>query len=404
MSRGWVLAVVLGAACSRVDPSPPTLDAIAEGYVKAALQLAQHNPLLVEDWWGPETWRPGPRTPVKPIVEKIETLQRDLARRPERDDERDRRDYLDAQLRALRFAGRRLLGTETRFDEEARAALEVSVPPINAEVTAAARDALAAELPGRGTLTNRLAQFRQRFIVPGGSADDVMRQANDICRAGTHWLEGEEQLDFEFVSGIEFDGVAKYLGTHHTRISINRDASLDITRALHLACHEGYQGHHRQFLLIDEFLVKRNGWKEFALVPAFGRHVLVTEGSAEAATAFALPPARRRTIYREQLFPAAGLEVGDVDRLVRVEELVTTLEPLIADVIRGYLDNTLTQAAAADRLRDEALIANPETLLAFAERHRTRILAYQAGKEIVMRDVQGAGFVRLFVDRPFSIR
>ena len=377
--------------------------------MKAALRLAQHNKDLVENWTGPKSWEQGPREPVKPILDRIEGLQRDLEHSPRSGSDPDRRNYLAAQLRSLHVIAERLLGESMPFDREAEEFLGATTPPVNESATAAARDQLARELPGTASLADRLAAFRKRFVVAAPREDAVMKAALAACRAETVKvisLPGDEQVDFEFTQALGFDGFADYEGRHHTRISIERATDFDITRALHLACHEGYPGHHVQFLLIDDTLATKNRWLEFQLTPAFGRHLLISEGAAEAATAIAFPPEARRRVYRDQLFPAAGLPIGDVDRLVRVEELVNTLEPVITDTVRAYLDNDLTRAKAVVRLKDEGLIPDPDDLLDFAEKHRARMLAYPAGKMLVERLIARdglAGVVRLFAGTPFRI-
>ena len=176
---------------------------------------------------------------------------------------------------------------------------------------------------------------------------------------------------------------------------------------LRLACHEGYPGHHVQFMWIDDELVGRRGWHEFELTPAFGRHLLVTEGAAEAGAEMAFSFESRVALYRDVLLPIAGLPPQDADRIANIETLVWSLERVAIDIIRDYLDHRLTHAAAVDRLRDEALTLDPEALLAFAERRRTRILAYPEGREAIRRTIGGpdlTGLRALFVEHPFAVQ
>src|SRR5687768_8200395 len=65
----------IAAACSG---TPPSLDQIGEGYVRAALSLAQHDPDLVEAWRGGEALIPGPRVPVNDIAADLQRLQRGI--------------------------------------------------------------------------------------------------------------------------------------------------------------------------------------------------------------------------------------------------------------------------------------------------------------------------------------
>ncbi len=399
-------ALALAWACT--EP-PLSLDTIAEGYVRVTLALAQHDPELVEDWRGPESWRPGPREPVAPLLQRIESLQRELQRHSEPSTSY-RREYLMAQLRALELSALRLLGRSSTFDEEALKAFGRAPARAVDTQLAAARDALSRELPGTQSLAARYAAFKNTLAVNPAKAEPLVRAALAACRdvtARAHTLPADEGIDLTFVDSSPWEGYARYLGGHRTQIAIQRRAALDVSRALRLACHEGYPGHHLQFILIDDGLVAGKGWREFELVPAFGRHLLVTEGAAEAGAEMAFPFDARVALYRDVLFPIAGLPPEDSARLARVEQLVWALEPAAIDIVRGYLDNTLTQAVATERLREEALTPDPEALLAFAERRRTRVLAYPEGREAVWRTIGRddlKGLRGMFVERPFAVQ
>ncbi len=386
----------------------PSLDTIAEGYVRVALQLAQHDPQLVEDWRGPASWRPGPRQPVAPLLQRIETLQQDLRLHSD-PASADRRGYLAAQLAALELSAHRLLGQSAPFDDEAEKAFGRRPAP-DSGLRFSLLAALEHELPGPGSLVERYAAFKKRQTVDASKAEPLIRAALAACRAATaaaFALPDDEAIEVAFADDSPWDAFAQYLGGHRTRITFNRRAAVDVSRVLRLACHEGYPGHHVQFMLIDDELVGRRGWREFELTPAFGRHLLVTEGAAEAGAEMAFPLESRVALYRDVLLPIAGLPPQDAGRIANIETLVWSLEPAAIEIIRGYLDNTLTHAAAADRLRDEALTLDPEALLAFAERRRIKVLAYPEGRNAIWRTIGRddlKGLRALFVDHPFAIQ
>ncbi len=412
-SRRWMrfahpwVAVFL-AGCT-TGPIPTSIDAVAEGYVRVTLQLAQHDPSLVEGWRGETTWRPGPRVPVAPLLRRIESLQHDLGASSD-PATADRHAYLAAQLAALEWYAQRLLGRSGGFDEEAMRTFG-RVPTVPADDhTRAILAAVARELPGSAPLASRYADFKRRYAVNPAKAEALMRAALDACRTATrhsYELPPDESVELVFAPGPEWDGYAQYLGSHRTRISINEHAALDVSRALRLACHEGYPGHHLQFLLIDDALVHRRRWPEFELAPAFGRHLLITEGAAEAAADLALPFAARVAIYRDILLPLAGLPSQAAVTIARVDDLVAALQPSAVAILRDYLDDRLTQAAAAERLRVDALTPDPDALLAFAERRRARVSAYVLGREVVMSAIGTGGpaaIARLFTERPFAVQ
>jgi hypothetical protein len=368
--------------------APPALDAIAEGYVRAALQLAQHDPDLVEAWRGPQSLMPGPRVPVAGIVTEIHDLQRGIDRHANDVGsavENARINYLDSQLRALNFAAGRLLGRSTSIDEQARDEFAVAFSQPDADLITSTLAEIDGLLPGEGKLIARVTAFRRRVTIPEDRRQAVMQIALDACRdavAPVIDLPTDEGITIRFHRNMPWDAFARYAGNHRTIIEVNDDGPLDVSRALRLACHEGYAGHHAQHLLIDRVFGERH-WPELQLTPAFGRHLLFIEGAAEVGTDLALPAQRRAALYRDRLFPAASLDPKDIGTLVRIEDLLPALLPVVTETARQYLDTRINQEQAIERLSNEALLVNAPAALAFIERRRARALVYGEGRRVV---------------------
>jgi len=383
-----LLIVVAVAGCG---PRPLSLDEIGEGYVRAALGLAQHDPALVDDWRGPQAWRPGPRSPVAGLRDTIAGLRRELERTSPTPRDRARRDYLGAQLRALHFAARRLLGDAASIDEQAREEFGVAYGTTDAATIAAIHGSLAVALPGTGSIAERFAALKRRTLVPDAQRLSVMKAALVACRQATvsaaAFLPSEgapaERVTVTITPGLGWDGSARYLGSGHTTIEINGDGPLDLSRALRLACHEGYPGHHVQYLLIE-----RIGWPELGLSPGFGPHLLYTEGAAEAGAELAFSREDREQIYRDLLAPAAELPPTDAHTLAIVDDLLIGLQPVVTDVARAYLAGSLPRVHAGERLRSEALVLNADAMLTMIERRRARALVYAEGRRLILRQME----------------
>ena len=415
---GLVLVAVatLAASCSPRRP-PGTLHDLAEAYVRLTLQLAQHRPNLVDAWTGPPAWRPGPRVPVAELRDTLD----DLASRAERlrpgdldPTEGPRLAYLRGQLRALSLITRRLLGESTRFDDEVRLAFGRAIPPSSDAEAARVRAALENELEGPEPLVERYHRFRRRFVIADEQVDRVLASAIEACRAATAahiTLPADEHIEVHFDPSLEWDGYARYAGGHRTRITIAGREGHDVAGLLHLACHETYAGHHLQQVLIDDALVRGRSWIEFQLTPAFGPHLLIAEGAAEAAVDLALPHAARAAIYRDRLLPLAKLPATDAERLARIESLAAALDMTVPPIVARYLDSETPPADAAVALRASALMPSPDRFLAFAARHRTSAVVYPIGKAAVTAWIsQGATDAErwrllqdIFTRRPFSI-
>jgi hypothetical protein len=384
------------AACSG---APPSLDTIGERYVRAALQLAQHDPDLVEAWRGSESLIPGPRVPVAAIAADIAQLRRAIDQHANDVGSaagKARIDYLDAQLRGLHFAAGRLLGTSAGLDDQARDEFAVAFGQPDADAVQRALADIDRLLPGPGRAIDKITALRRRLTIPEGRKAAVMQLALDACRdavASAIDLPTDDTVTIRFHKNLPWDAFARYHGDHRTTIEVNDDGPLDVSRALRLACHEGYAGHHVQHLLIDRVFAERH-WPELQLTPGFGRHLLLLEGAAEAGSELAFPPGRRAALYRDRLFPAASLDAADIDALVRIEDLLPSLLPVVTEVARQYLDSRITAEHATERLSSEALIGNPQATLAFIERRRARALVYGEGRRVIYsmmasRNLQG---------------
>lgn len=372
-----LLGLLVIAGCA---PSGMTLGAVAEGYVRVALQMAQHDPSLVDEWRGDESWRPGPRVPVGELLSRIDELRSALARIGPAPPDRARHLYLSAQLHALRFAARRLTGEAATIDDQARDEFGVVFSRIEAPRIAEIHAAISAALPGTQPLADRVAAFKVGTLIPADRRQAVMDAALAACRQATAaaWpLPADEGVTLHFQGGLGWDGYARYAGGHRTEIAINGDGPLDVSRAVRLACHEGYPGHHVQYLRLDEL-----PWPELKLAPGFGPHLLYAEGAAEAGAVLAFSIGERVTLMR-RLLPVAGLSPDLAGTLVQVDSLIGDLLPVVTEVAREYLAGTLAKEAAVERLRAEALLSNPDGTVAMIERRRARALVYGEGRRLI---------------------
>jgi hypothetical protein len=91
------------------------------------------------------------------------------------------------------------------------------------------------------------------------------------------------------VTGKSWGAYNWYQGSFRSRIQVNTDLPIFIDRALDLACHEGYPGHHVYNVLLEKNLVRDRGWIEFTVYPLFSPQSLIAEGSANLGIEVAFP-------------------------------------------------------------------------------------------------------------------
>jgi len=163
-----------------------------------------------------------------------------------------------------------------------------------------------------------------------------------------------------------------------------------IDRAIDLACHEGYPGHHVYNVLLEKNLVRDRGWQEFTIYPLFSPQSLIAEGTANYGIEVAFPRADRLDLERRVLFPAAGLNPARVEEYYDVLAIMDRLSYAGNEVARRYLNGDIDAAAAAAWL-EKYTLANPARAaqrIRFIDQYRTYVINYNLGKDMVARHVE----------------
>jgi len=289
------------------------------------------------------------------------------------------RAHLAPELDALASRIDLLTGQRWSFDEESRRLFGVDVGSRDPAEFARARADVDQLLPSGGSLARRFAAFESRFLIPSDRIQAVIARAVDGCREVTRRhlaLPANEHVTVEYVRGTPWSAFTTYQGHAQSRTQVNLDFALTVDRALDLACHETYPGHHAI-----------NSLTEPIVQAMFSPRSLRTEGASTFAATLAFPGDERVAFERTVLFPLAGLDAASVERYLQVERAVDRLRWLQADVARRYLDGELEFVRAATALEQDALMPSPETTLKFFNEFRTYAVTYTIGYDSAARFV-----------------
>lgn len=375
---------------------------IAERYVKLVLALGVHDDDYVDAYYGPAEWRDEARRAHRPLVElgpEARALADELERHTTPADDvlaGLRHTYLRRQLVALAARVDMLSGRKLSFDEESQALYDAVAPTHTEAEFQAALAELERTLPGQGPLAERYEQFRRRFVVSKEKLDAVFQAAIAECRRRTlaHvTLPPEESFRIEYVTDKPWGGYNWYQGGYRSVIQVNTDLPVAIDRAIDLACHEGYPGHHVYNVLLERHLVKERGFVEFTVYPLFSPQSLIAEGTANYGIEVAFP-AEERTAYEQRaLFPLAGLDPAEAPRYYAVQRSMDRLAYAGNEAARRYLEGRLDRDGAARWLAAYTLAspARAQQRLAFIERYRSYVVNYNLGKDLVRGYIEGRG-------------
>jgi hypothetical protein len=389
------------------------VDDIAQRYLLLGLRLERHIPGFVDSYIGPPELREAvaAEPPTAPQELHDEAMAIDELAAAGSDDAagRRRRDWLHAQLRAIRALARQASGEEIGYVDLVEQLFDVRVAPIPEERFAAARNRLDAALPGQGSLAERYRSWSRRLEVPADRLLNVLRtSAERFHRAACRDFDvpPDEAIEWEAAQEQPWNAEATFLGGGRTRIRVNLDLPRDVVTAARVAAHEAYPGHHLDNITKERTLVREAGLGEATLRTLNTPELLIAEGLA--------------SVGREVVM--SDLELGDeLRRIARDAGLDTGLAALGAPVATAVLELNGAFANAALLLHAEGVpppdvrdylvettVQGPEmidhAMRALADPiGRTYEFAYSEGTRLVRAwlEVQGqtSGFARLLAEQ-----
>lgn len=367
------------------------LNDLAERYVRLSLRVGQHSEYFVDAYYGPEAWRPNSLSdPLSSIEEQCCALIRLLETLSVSASSNlcQRQQFLTIQSKALLFYIEQLQGKTSTYQQECKRLYDASVPSYDAVHFDAILHQLEQLVPGEGNLNQRIARYREQFIVPPEKLSQVFDVAISEARERTlkHVELPEcESFDVQLTNNQVWSAYNWYKGNSYSLIELNTDHPIFIERVIDLAAHEGYPGHHVFNALIEKHLVNERGWLEYSIYNLYSPVSLLAEGSANYGIEVAFPWDERLMFEQEVLFPLAGLNPSGAEQYYEIQRVLHQL---------SYADNLIAQQWMDDEIDDEQAIKllmkyalNSEERagqrLSFIKHNRAYVMTYNYGQDLV---------------------
>lgn len=382
-----------------------SMNNIAEKYVKLVLKIGIYDSDYVDAYFGPVEWKPtGKSNSVSDstfiqnlyddagkLLDMLESLSKEQA------DEIQtlRYRYLYKQILAARTKIFMLAGGKLFFDEEAKALYDAEVTSYDSSHYQSILDEIDKLLPGNGSVTERWQEYKKQFIIPNEKLDAVFQAAIEECRKRTLEyikLPAKESFKVEYVKGQSWGAYNWYKGNSFSVIQVNNDLPIYIDRAVDLAAHEGYPGHHVLNVMLEK-LYREKGWVEFSVYILFSPQSLIAEGTANYGTEVAFPGNSQVEFEKEVLFPLAGLDPSKADNYYKITKLINKLKFSSNEAARNYLDLKWTKDFTIEWLNKYHLASKEraEQSLRFYEKYRSYVINYNIGKDMVKNYIENNG-------------
>ena len=389
---------------SEIKVTPRNINEIATDYVKLVLQVGQFDGDVVDAYYGPKSLKPAELAsnavyPSEKFSLQAKVLSDELALLTPAlvpKDQQARLAMLKKQMVALSTKINMIGGKIYTFDEEANLLYDAQPHTIEKAYFDSLLLELSALLPGDGSVAQRYNSFMSEFVIPKDKVDSVFRAAIAEARKRTLAkiaLPNNENFVLEYVTDKAWSGYNYYQGNAQSLIQINIDLPIYIGRAIDLAAHEGYPGHHVFNALLEQNLVNKKQWIEFSVYQLFSPQSLIAEGSANYGIDVAFPGDSRLEYETDVLFPLAGLDATKAALYYKVGELYATLSFAGNEAARQYLNGTISAQEAALMLQTYQL-NTPEKAaqrIRFFDKYRSYVINYNLGLDLVKNYIESNG-------------
>ncbi len=387
----WLAAPPTTVATAQVD-----VNDIAEGYVKLVLEVGLYDADYVDAYFGPPEWEPDDNVwqeelPAARLRARADELLGQLTKidhRRAKGIEALRRDYLKKQLRSVRGKIDLLADVKMSFDEESRILFDAVAPAWDPDRYQSILDELDKLLPGDGDLYWRFNEYRIQFTIPRDKLEDVLKNAIAAHRGPVQKriaLPADEDAEMAFVFGRPWAAALTYQGDGFSLVEVNSSVPFGVADVVRIARHEIYPGHHTHLSLLDQRLGKDRGWMEFSILPLYSPLALVSEGLAEYGHYDLFDDKERLRFERSVLLPLVGVDPNQAEVYDRIMQLKSALDGAVVEAARRYLDGKMDAAQTEEWLRRYSL-AGPGAemgLMQFIEEHRSYIINYTVGRQLV---------------------
>lgn len=407
------LAIILTAtilySCS--DEKKSTTEAadinkLAERYIRLGLTIGQYDGDFVDAYYGPDSLKPAPKDssllkafPKDSLLKTTEEIKAELNKivtSTTNDTLKNRANWMMNQLTAFSRRIKIFSGETKPFDEESKELFGVAAPVYDEAHYKELTAQLNSLLPGAGSLQDRFQALANKFIIPKDKIDTVFKTAIAEARKRTieHYpLPKDESFTLEYVTNKPWSGYNWYKGKYKSQIQINTDLPIMIDRAIDLACHEGYPGHHVYNMLLEKNLYNEKGMVEISLYPLFSPQSLIAEGSANYGIQVAFPGNEGEEFTKSVLLPIAGLDTTGIELYFKALEIRGKLNYARNEAARGIINNTISEADAMRWLKDYALFndGGAAKSISFIKKYRSYVINYNYGQDMVKNYIESKG-------------
>jgi len=363
-----------------------------------AHRIDKHNKGYVDFYIGPKEIRKivdneAITSPSK-LLTDCRVLQKDLFKQGY---DKNRERYLEKMLTAMRTSIEIINGAEIPFKEQFLRLYDVALQPVNESELDNLKEEFNAAYGGLGSLEKRMNDLRVRRTVPEGKVFELFKKALNITRERTKelfidLLPENEHINIELVKNNN-SNEAKwayynwYMGNFRSRIQVNPNYNMYWTAFLSAAAHEGYPGHHTEFVVKEQKLFRELNQFEHSILLLNSPKLIISEGIANTAVNMLCDYREQADINLRDFCPDSSkedsLEIIMAQNRVKGKMSLYLHNLAYCALIDGWSEERLIKYATSFEIFSQENIKNRIKLI-FNPVHSTTAFSYNIGSKLII--------------------
>ena len=371
--------------------------AFGERFLFLAHRIDKHNKGYVDFYIGPKKIHNIVDNEVITSPNKLLTdckaLQKDLFKQGY-DKKRER--YLEKMLTAMRTSIEIINGVEIPFKERFLRLYDVPLQPVNESELDNLKEEFNGAYGGLGSLEKRMNDLRVRRTVPESKVFELFKKALNITRERTKelfvdLLPENERINIELVKNnsnnkIKWTYYNWYRGNFRSRIEVNPNFNMYWTLFLSAAAHEGYPGHHTEFVVKEQRLYRELNQFEHSILLLNSPKLIISEGIANTALNMLFNYREQAEISLREFCQDSSKE-SSIEALIAQGKVKGKLSLFLYNfayraLIDGWSEEKLIRYATSFEILSQENIKN-RIKSSFNPVHSTTAFSYNIGSKLI---------------------
>jgi len=368
------------------------LDEFAKEYLRLGLRIGKHINGYVESYYGP--------TEIKQAVdmEKLKSPKLLLSDcnnlfnlLTEQGFKDNRKNYFRKTLNAIETLLKKLNGDKISYIEFVTNLFDFK-PKFYDENYFFSLKCEADEIySGKGLLHERMSNYAIKRTVSKEKIKDFFTKAIMIAQEQTKgifhdFLPENERVTVNIIKDQSWGMYNWYQGNFQSKIDINISANYYWTDILSFACHEGYPGHHTEYVVKEKLLCRKKNYFENSIKMLYTPEIVISEGIGQIAENVLFLPKQSILISLENFCVYPEIE-DDLELLIKQIQLKKKFRVLEGALAYYKYNNNWNDNEIREFLRQLELTTEPAitSMLKFIsdELWAPYVLSYQGERLLI---------------------